>query len=133
MIEYTLPMPPTLNQYWRHCVIKGRAVVYVSKQGKAYKAQVHTLVKAKPTDARFGVRIELSFADKRKNDIDNRIKALFDSLTGIIWHDDSQVDCMVVTRGDVGQNCIFIKIWELTDDQPKPTPKPRARANATAD
>jgi len=39
--------------------------------------------------------------DKRKRDIDNYLKILLDSLTGKVWVDDCQIDCIVISREEV--------------------------------
>jgi crossover junction endodeoxyribonuclease RusA len=44
------------------------------------------------------VTIALYFGDKRRRDIDNWHKILLDSLTGIVWKDDSQIQEMRVTK-----------------------------------
>ena len=106
-------MPPSVNQYWRSTAKNGRVLVYLSDQGKRYKQEVASLVKSAPSSARFWVRVDISFRDKRKNDLDNRLKSLFDALTGIIWHDDSQIDVMIVSRDQVGDNQIKITYREL--------------------
>ena len=44
------------------------------------------------------VRIRLYFKDKRKRDIDNYNKAILDSMTKIIYEDDSQIEELNVKK-----------------------------------
>ena len=55
--------------------------------------------------------------DKRVQDIDNRIKALWDALEGWVYEDDSQIDVLVVQRGEIrkGGGC-FVLIQELENE-----------------
>lgn len=117
MNKLTLPMPPTVNTYWR----KGKyGQIYLSDKAKDYKNKVFWAVKQqKPktytNGERLKVRITLHFATKAKNDVDNRIKGLFDALTYAgVWGDDSQIDVMIVERGKVIKGGkVFIEIDEI--------------------
>lgn len=78
---------------------------YMTAKGKAQKEdygyQVLQQVKKtkwKMTDKPLSVSIELYLPDKRKNDIDNFNKIIFDSLTGIVWNDDSQIQRLFITK-----------------------------------
>lgn len=46
---------------------------------------------------RLHVRVDVYYRDKKRRDLDN-MKMLFDSLTGIAWKDDSQIDELFVKR-----------------------------------
>jgi len=39
--------------------------------------------------------------DKRKRDLDNILKALLDAMQGSLYEDDSQIDQLLIKRGDV--------------------------------
>ena len=45
------------------------------------------------------LEVDLFFGDNRRRDIDNWHKILLDSLTGVIWKDDSQIVYLAVTKG----------------------------------
>lgn len=101
----SLPLPPTMNRYWRS--EKGR--VHISDEGKAYNSQIQVLARcsnAAPAPDAFYVRkwrenakgLQLAVVchfylpDNKKRDIDNLFKVLFDSMTKAgVWLDDSQV------------------------------------------
>ncbi len=96
MIFLTLPYPPSMNTYWRFT----NRGVYLSKKGREYKEIVSAANQAiEPfKDERLLVTIFVSQPDKRKRDLDNILKAILDSLNGIAYEDDSQIDELRVIR-----------------------------------
>ena len=52
----------------------------------------------KPLANSLKVHIRLYFKDKRKRDIDNYNKAILDSMTKIIYEDDSQIEELNVKK-----------------------------------
>lgn len=69
---------------------------YMSKEGKELKESYQWQAKAsykssQPLTVPLEIKVDLYFGTKRKCDIDNFNKILFDSLTGIVWEDDSQI------------------------------------------
>ena len=96
-----LDFPPTVNTYYR----RGPKGMYLSKSGRNYKATVKAEVAKSfgaawvPSEARLGVQIELAAPNKtRDSDIDNRVKGVLDSLQGILFVDDGQIDQLIVKR-----------------------------------
>lgn len=100
--EMLLPFPPSVNHYWRK-VPRG---MIVSEEGRKYNSRVAmlTLLNGRGDQdyyvrqlAHIGdmpVRVNISayLPDRRKRDLDNLFKVLFDSFTkNKIWEDDSQV------------------------------------------
>lgn len=77
-------------------------VMYMSSEGKAIKQsyiyQAKEQYKGKILTGNIEVSIKLIFKDNRRRDIDNWNKILFDSLTGVIWKDDSQITKMTVHK-----------------------------------
>lgn len=52
--------------------------------------------------ARLQMTVILHPRDKRKQDIDNRIKALWDALADAgVFDDDEQIDVLMVQRGEI--------------------------------
>lgn len=105
-LEFSLPMPPSVNTYYRS-VSKGplSGRVLISEAGRAYRKDVNDAVlvqRVKRIDGRLKLSVTLHFRDKRKSDLDNRIKSLQDALqkTGV-FEDDSQIDELHVVRGEV--------------------------------
>jgi len=100
MIVLNLPFPPSVNTYYR----RGAHATYMSKQGREYKKAVAEYIAESNTPklgaARLSLEIVLWPKDKRKYDIDNRIKALLDSLQDAgVFDDDEQIDQINVYRG----------------------------------
>jgi Holliday junction resolvase RusA-like endonuclease len=51
-----------------------------------------------PKDARYRMTVRAHFANARRRDIDNVLKAIADALNTIAYEDDSQIDEMHITR-----------------------------------
>ena len=95
----------------------------MSKAGKEFKAQVSDYVVEykvpKLGTARLEMQVTLYPKDRRKQDIDNRIKALWDALADAgVFDNDEQIDILMVQRGAIkkGGGCMVIieKIGENT-------------------
>lgn len=85
----TVPYPPTANNF--KMIVRGRMML--SNEARAYKEQVGWLAKSKGLTAMAGpLSVTIYFYRPRKSgDLDNLLKVLIDSLTGIIYQDDSQI------------------------------------------
>lgn len=96
---YELPWPPSVNGYWRS--FRGRQII--SRRGRDYRDQVQSeLVGAKAMLGRLKISICLHPPDKRRRDIDNVLKAIFDSLVHAgAMEDDSQIDELYAVRREV--------------------------------
>lgn len=87
---------------------------FLSPEGKAWKEEVAwSFKRCKPSSKEFAVTIILEIADNRRRDIDNGIKLILDSLTGIVWIDDRQVSQVTVTRETGLKNKTTICINDL--------------------
>lgn len=94
------------------------ATTYVTKEGKTLKASYQKQAKEQWKDKIIEreVRIEmfLWFGTKRRCDIDNFNKLAFDSLTGIVWNDDSQIKLLTIRKlYDKENPRIELDIYEL--------------------
>ena len=120
MIELTLPYPPTVNTYWRHAAINGRAQVYVSKDGKAYRATVFGAVKQRRVPkllGRLNVTVRVFPPDRRARDLDNVLKALLDAMAHAgCYENDCQIDQLHVVRMQPhGAGQVMVTIAEIGD------------------
>lgn len=104
-ITLCLPWPPSLNSYYRSPnkgPLAGRHLI--SARGRLYRVEVVAAgwaqLRLKPMlTGRLYVYIDAYPPDKRKRDLDNLLKALFDALTHAgVWVDDSQIDRLAVER-----------------------------------
>jgi crossover junction endodeoxyribonuclease RusA len=87
----------------------------ISKAGREFKLQVqdYVLDNAVPKmgQKRLQMQVTLFPRDRRKQDIDNRIKALWDALTDAgVFDDDEQIDILIVQRGEIrkGGGCLVM-------------------------
>jgi len=104
-----LPFPPSVNTYWRapnSGPLKGRHLI--SAKGRAFQSAACAAIieqlrrLPKPSSEAAAVDIVLFPPDKRRRDIDNYNKALFDALTHAgVWEDDNQVKRMQVEWGPI--------------------------------
>lgn len=100
MIVLSLPFPPSVNSY--RTVYRG--MMRLSKEGRAFKAAVSDYVVEyrvpKLGDKKLRISMVLFPRDKRKIDIDNRIKSVLDALQDAgVFDDDFQVDELSIVRG----------------------------------
>lgn len=76
--------------------------MYMTKECKdlkeSYQWQAKAQYKEKITDKDIEIVVRLYFGTKRKADIDNFNKLILDSLTGIVWEDDSQIIKMTISK-----------------------------------
>lgn len=94
----------------------------MSKNGKdlksSYVEQVTAQYKESKLTGDLEVEVKLYFGDKRQRDWDNYHKLSFDSLSGIVWHDDSQVQKATVWKKyDKKNPRIELKITSFNDKQ----------------
>lgn len=98
---YELPYPPSVNHYWRR--VGWRTLI--SREGRRYRKEVVALLaaqRARPLNGRLFVRVTVFPPDGRRRDLDNVQKALLDALQqGGAFHDDSQIEELVIKRGAV--------------------------------
>lgn len=112
-----LPFPPSVNHYWRSCVIKGRVSTYISKAGKEYRTAVKVAVLQRwpkltqPLQMRLCVEITVVQPDRRKRDLDNLGKGLLDGLKHAgVYEDDSLIDQLTYIRSGVIQKPGFVRV-----------------------
>lgn len=106
MVE--VPWPPSANSCWRAFKPnRGAARLILAKHGREYRKAVERLLPdVKPFHGRLRVEVTLHAPNRRRYDIDNRLKPLLDALqprpgwAGLIA-DDELVDELVVRRGEI--------------------------------
>lgn len=125
MINITLPWPPSCNSYYRTVTLPGRGqVTLISAQGRKYKQIVAGLCVpyrklAFVKGQKLAVKILAFPPDKRKRDIDNCLKAIADSVKGLLFHDDGDIDDLHIVRREVVKNgsvIVFIREVDPVDN-----------------
>lgn len=117
-IEFRMPLPPSLNRYYRAI----RSILKVSAVGRKYKETVSKLIKDAGMDYGISKRLEVTLkiapATAAEWDIDNRCKALFDSLTEAgFWEDDKLVDVLHIYKlPQYAMGEVYITVEELIEE-----------------
>lgn len=97
-----LPMPPSVNEAWHHVESTGGKAL--TDEHRQFRTNVISNVRRVmrrdgPLLGRIECTLLLCFADRRRTDIDNRVKPTFDALTKAkAYADDSQIDRLVLER-----------------------------------
>lgn len=98
-VRLVIPMPPTVNHSTRPTARGGRIL---TDEHKAFREQVASIVARHGSpriEGRLAVDLSIVPADKRRFDIDNRAKAVLDSLQlAGVFADDSQIDDLRIRR-----------------------------------
>ena len=97
-----LPLPPSVNHYWHQS--GGRR--YLSPAGRQFKLDVVECVILQQIPKfgtqRLKVLIHLHPKDKRKIDLDTRLKACLDALQDAgVFDDDEQIDHLTIQRAAI--------------------------------
>jgi len=101
LFEITLMgvLPPSVNSYYK----RYRRKVVISEAGQAFKWEMQVAWNNSPyrdfNPTPYPVILEADFYFPRNNrDIDNPLKALFDSLEGLAYENDKQIQRMTITK-----------------------------------
>lgn len=102
MVIFDLPLPPSMNTYWRN--FRGRTIL--SKAGRQFKSDVCECVIDQKVPklgiSRLKVLIYLHPKDRRKIDLDNRLKACLDAMQNAgVFDDDEQIDHLTIQRATI--------------------------------
>ena len=103
-MTFNLPWPPSVN----HMHINAKGKRFRGKEYVAFCGLVANIVEREKIPAmgaqRLSVAIWLYPPNKRKVDIDNRVKPVLDALQRAgVYEDDEQIDCLHVYREGIAK------------------------------
>ncbi|HVM93905.1 MAG TPA: RusA family crossover junction endodeoxyribonuclease [Terriglobales bacterium] len=118
-----LPLPPSVNCYWR----KSPRGMFITKQGKDFRREVAEIVAERQClkfgAARLFMAVRLCMRDRRKSDLDNRLKALADALEHAgVFDNDEQIDELLILRGPIvkgGECYVMLSVRETAAEPPQ--------------
>ncbi len=106
VLTFTIPLPIPLNNAYPTNWRTGRR--YLSKAGNDFKAEVSTMTRVyayradwEPGSGPLGLRLVMWFPNKRRTDLDGRIKLAQDAIADGLGVDDSRFDELHVYRAGV--------------------------------
>lgn len=106
-VTFTLPYPPTANNLFRTVMMGMKPVRVLTGEAKTYRRQVGKELVSQAIPLRFVTgklcaTVTVYPPDRRRRDLENICKALFDSLVAAqLFNDDSDIDALHVLRGPV--------------------------------
>jgi len=94
---------PLSTQTIYRSVCRGKfATVYMTPKGKAmkeyYQLEAKTQYKKEVSSEPLEMEINIFFKSKHKHDIDNFNKLILDSLQGIVYEDDNQIETIKIHK-----------------------------------
>lgn len=97
MINLTIyEAPPSINHMYGQTKTGRR---FLSKKGKDYKESVKSIVgDVNILDGEIEMTIIYYFGDNRRRDVTNYDKALLDSLSGVVYNDDCQIQKITLEK-----------------------------------
>ena len=110
-----LPMPPSVNGYW---LVKPKGK-YLSAKARKFRSEVIAYVaslgRIRTHTGRIKAYITIHGRDKRKFDIDNYQKAVWDALTHAkVIADDELIDELSIKRGEIIKGGkVAIELYEI--------------------
>lgn len=71
-----------------------------------------------PLDGRLSVTVLAIMPDRRRRDLDNILKALFDALTHAgVWLDDEQIDEITIRRNGIQRGGVVHIFVDVIEDE----------------
>lgn len=94
--------PQSTNSLYRTTCNGGHPNTYMTRKGKRIKSdyvlEAQSQWSNNVTDEDIEIYIDFYFPTAHRRDIDNYFKIVLDSLEGVVYEDDSQIQKMTVTK-----------------------------------
>jgi crossover junction endodeoxyribonuclease RusA len=107
-----LPWPPSVNGYWRS--FRGRQII--SAKGREYRRAVAAMQIAPWPVAHYALRCIAHPPTRRRYDIDNYGKAMYDALASAgVLADDEMIHHAYWSKGEVRPRagCVHVGVWVI--------------------
>ena len=118
MIEYAIPgHPMSVNHMYGSKKNGGR---FLKKEGKQWKENIalECLSKFGRVNSREPIIVQIIyfFPDNHRRDVTNYDKVLLDALSGVLYVDDSQIQCAALHKFvDKKNPRTIIRLWKVDD------------------
>ena len=114
--------PLSTQSIYQYTCIGRFARMYMTKRGKKLKESYQDQAKDQYKDGIIlgdcEMEIGLFFKDKRRRDVDNYNKLVLDSLQGVVFKDDVQIQSLTIRKGYSPENPrIEVKVVLQTNDK----------------
>jgi crossover junction endodeoxyribonuclease RusA len=100
--------PRSTQHIYKIARFGGRSGIMMTAEGKAHKEDYGWQAKAqwhaKPLQGSIALDIQIFFKTRGKRDLDNFQKLSLDSMSGIVFEDDSQIDDLRIRRAHDPEN-----------------------------
>lgn len=94
--------PLSTNSIYRYTCRGTFPSLYMTHEGKAlkesYRKQAQEQYTEPPMKEYVELEVRLFFSTKAKHDLDNFLKITQDSLTGVLYEDDSQIERLTISK-----------------------------------
>jgi Holliday junction resolvase RusA-like endonuclease len=116
MQKFVLDIPPSQNEAWRHT---GK-ITYLTKKAKEYKEYVHyATLSAQKIAGLVAIDVDI-YRPRKRGDVDNRQKLLFDAMQSTVYDNDDQVCDFHVRRfEDKERPRVELFIYEVNEPRPR--------------
>lgn len=108
MLNFRLPWPPSVNDYWGVSTAHKtkKQIWYVKPAGKAFRDECYYIARQKTAlDGKLELRVVAFPPDKRRRDLDNLLKATCDALEyANVVGDDYQFCKKTIERASTTKN-----------------------------
>jgi len=124
--------PPSTNTYYRN--FRGHMVL--SQQGRCFKkAMAAKCAGMRKILGPIKVRLDLRFKDKRKRDLDNYFKAIFDAFKDVLYEDDVMIQEIHASKtigcvSDPGFTLEIIQVAEVSPSSSSSSQSPPSSSSS---